>query len=165
MKANKIILYIFFVALFASCENELDIDPKQTEDASITLGTEGGITNILTGTYALAANGNAYGGRILLYADLLGVSGSLSTTDLRWRGTFGELRQMYIKTMLSDNVIIEGTYSRCYEIINAANTVIENVDKVKDPAKQTRMIGEASFLKSLAYFDLVRFFAKPYVSG
>ncbi|MCC9066125.1 RagB/SusD family nutrient uptake outer membrane protein [Flavobacterium piscisymbiosum] len=165
MKANKIILYIFFVALFASCENELDIDPKQTEDASITLGTEGGVTNILTGTYALAANGNAYGGRILLYADLLGVSGSLNTTDLRWRGTFGELRQMYIKTMLSDNVIIEGTYSRCYEIINAANTVIENVDKVKDPAKQTRMIGEASFLRSLAYFDLVRFFAKPYVSG
>jgi starch-binding outer membrane protein, SusD/RagB family len=165
MKANKIILYIFFVALFASCENELDIDPKQTEDASVTLGTEGGITNILTGTYALAANGNAYGGRILLYADLLGVSGALNTTDLRWRGTFGELRQMYLKTMLSDNVIIEGTYSRSYEIINAANTVIENVDKVKDPAKQTRMIGEASFLRSLAYFDLVRFFAKPYVSG
>lgn len=165
MKANKIILYLFFAALFASCENELNIDPKQTEDSSITLSTEGGITNILTGTYALAANGNAYGGRILLYADLLGVSGSLNTTDLRWRGTFGELRQMYIKTMLSDNVIIQGTYSRCYEIINAANTVIENVDKVKDPAKQTRMVGEASFLRSLAYFDLVRFFAKPYVSG
>lgn len=165
MKANKIIIYLFFVALFASCENELNIDPKQTEDASITLGTEGGITNILTGTYALAANGNAYGGRILLYADLLGVSGALNTTDLRWRGTYGELRQMYIKTMLSDNVIIQGTYSRCYEMINAANTVIENVDKVKDPTKQARMIGEASFLKSLAYFDLVRFFAKPYVSG
>nr|WP_199002321.1 RagB/SusD family nutrient uptake outer membrane protein [Flavobacterium sp. ASV13] len=165
MKANKIILYLFFAALFASCENELNIDPKQREDASVTLSTEGGITNVLTGTYALAANGNAYGGRILLYADLLGVSGALNTTDFRWRGSYGELRQMYIKAMLSDNVIIEGTYSRCYEIINAANTVIENIDKVKDPAKQTRMIGEASFLRSLAYFDLVRFFAKPYVSG
>ncbi|MFZ0595756.1 MAG: RagB/SusD family nutrient uptake outer membrane protein [Flavobacterium sp.] len=165
MKANKIILYLFFAVLFASCENELDIDPKQTEDASVTLSTEAGITNILTGTYALAANGNAYGGRILLYADLLGVSGALTTTDLRWRGTYGELRQMYIKNMQSDNVIIEGTYSRCYEIINAANTVIENVDKVKDPDKQATMIGEASFLRSLAYFDLVRFFAKPYVSG
>ena len=165
MKANKIILYLFFAALFASCENELNIDPKQREDASVTLSTEGGITNVLTGTYALAANGNAYGGRILLYADLLGVSGALNTTDFRWRGSYGELRQMYIKAMLSDNAIIEGTYSRCYEIINASNTVIENIDKVKDPAKQTRMIGEASFLRSLAYFDLVRFFAKPYVSG
>jgi hypothetical protein len=165
MKANKIIIYLFFIALFASCENELDIDPKQQEDADITLSTESGVTNVLTGTYALAANGNAYGGRILLYADLLGVSGSLSTTDLRWRGTYGELRQMYIKTMLADNAIIEGTYSRCYQIINAANTVIENIDKVKDPTKQATMIGEANFLKSLAYFDLVRFFAKPYVAG
>ncbi|MCC9071036.1 RagB/SusD family nutrient uptake outer membrane protein [Flavobacterium sp. F-65] len=165
MKTNKIFLYLFFVALFASCESELNIDPKQREDASETLSTEGGVINVLTGTYALAANGNAYGGRILVYADLLGVSASLNTTDLRWRGSFGELRQMYNKTMLSDNVIIEGTYSRCYEIINASNTVIENIDKVKDPNKQAVMIGEANFLRSLAYFDLVRFFAKPYVSG
>lgn len=165
MKANKIILSLFFIALFASCENELNLDPKQTEDATITLSTEAGITNVLTGTYALAANGNAYGGRILLYADLLGVTGALNTTDLRWRGSFRELTQMYNKSMLSSNVIIEGSYSRCYEIINAANTVIDNIDKVKDPDRQAVMIGEANFLRSLAYFDLVRLFAKPYING
>lgn len=163
MRTNKFILFIFFAAFFASCENELDIEPKQREDGTKTISTEGGVTNILTGTYALAANANAYGGRILLYADLLGVTGVLSTTDLRWRGTFGELTQMYNKTMIADNVIIEGTYKRCYEMINAANTVIENIDKVKDPDRQKVMIGEANFLRSLAYFDLVRFFAKPYV--
>jgi hypothetical protein len=165
MKANKLILFIIFAVFFTSCENELNLEPKQREDGSVTLSTEGGVTNVLTGAYALAANGNAYGGRILLYADLLGVSGVLNTTDLRWRGSYGELRQMYIKSMLSSNVIIEGTYARCYEIINASNIVIENIDKVKDPDKQTRMIGEANFLRALAYFDLVRFFAKPYVSG
>ncbi|KAF2514477.1 RagB/SusD family nutrient uptake outer membrane protein [Flavobacterium zhairuonense] len=165
MKANKLILLIIFALFFASCEDELNLDPKQAEDASVTLSTEEGITNILTGTYAIAANGNSYGGRVLLYADLLGVTGSLSTTDLRWRGTYGELRQMYLKTMISNNVIIEGTYSRLYSMINATNTVIENIDKVKDPDKQAVMIGEANFLRSLAYFDLVRFFAKPYVAG
>ncbi|MRX68666.1 SusD family protein [Flavobacterium resistens] len=165
MKANKLILLIIFSVFFASCEDQLNLDPKQAEDASVTLSTEEGITNVLTGTYAIAANGNAYGGRVLLYADLLGVTGSLSTTDLRWRGTYGELRQMYLKTMVSNNVIIEGTYSRLYSMINAANTVIENIDKVKDPGKQAVMIGEANFLRSLAYFDLVRFFAKPYVAG
>ncbi|MFD1602395.1 RagB/SusD family nutrient uptake outer membrane protein [Flavobacterium artemisiae] len=165
MKANKLILLIISAVFFTSCENELDLEPKQREDAEVTLSTEAGVTNVLTGTYALAANGNAYGGRILLYADLLGVTGELNTTDLRWRGSFGELRQMYLKTMYSDNVIIEGTYSRCYSMINAANTVIENIDKVKDPDRQDVMIGEANFLRSLAYFDLVRFFAKPYVAG
>ncbi|WPO78746.1 RagB/SusD family nutrient uptake outer membrane protein [Flavobacterium sp. KACC 22761] len=165
MKANKLILLIIFAVFFTSCEDQLNLDPKQAEDASVTLSTEEGITNILTGTYAIAANGNGYGGRVLLYADLLGVTGTLSTTDLRWRGTYGELRQMYLKTMVSNNVIIEGTYSRLYSMINAANTVIENIDKVKDPGKQAVMIGEANFLRSLAYFDLVRFFAKPYVAG
>ncbi len=156
---------MLFAVFFTSCQDELNVEPRQREDASITLSTEEGVTNVLTGTYALAANGNAYGGRILVYADLLGATGVTATTDFRFRGTFGELRQMYIKKMLADNVIITGTYSRCYEIINAANTVIDNISKVKDPAKQARMIGEANFLRSLAYFDLVRFFAKPYVSG
>ncbi|WP_431242383.1 RagB/SusD family nutrient uptake outer membrane protein [Flavobacterium sp. P21] len=165
MKANKLILLIIFALFFTSCEDELNLDPKQAEDASVTLSTEEGITNVLTGTYAIAANGNSYGGRVLLYADLLGVTGTLSTTDLRWRGTYGELRQMYLKTMVSNNVIIEGTYSRLYSMINATNTVIENIDKVKDPDKQAVMIGEANFLRSLAYFDLVRFFAKPYIAG
>ncbi|MFH7012971.1 RagB/SusD family nutrient uptake outer membrane protein [Flavobacterium sp. FlaQc-52] len=165
MKSNKLIILIVFALFFASCENELDIDPKQREDANVTLSTEAGVTNVLRGTYSIAANGNAYGGRILLYADLLGVTGVTATTDFRWRGTFGELRQMYIKSMLASNVIIDGTYSRCYQIINASNTVIDNIDKVKDPDKRAIMIGEANFLKSLAYFDLVRFFAKPYESG
>jgi hypothetical protein len=43
--------------------------------ASITLNTESGITNILTGTYAIAATGDVYGGRILVAADLLGQTG------------------------------------------------------------------------------------------
>jgi len=165
MKTYKLLLFMIFAVFFASCENELDIEPKQREDAAVTLKTENGVTNVLTGAYALAANGNAYGGRILVYADLLGVTGVLSTTDLRWRGSFVELRQMYLKSMFSDNVIIEGTYAREYEIINAANTVIENIDVVKDADRKAVMIGEANFLRSLAYFDLVRLFAKPYVSG
>ncbi len=165
MKSYKLILFMLFAILLTSCENELDLDPKQTEDSNETINTEEGVTQILTGAYALAANGNAYGGRILLYADLLGVSASDETTDLEWTGTFGELEQMYYKSMLADNVIIQGTYSRCYEIINATNTVIDNIDKVKDQNKQAVMIGEANFLRSLAYFDLVRFFAKPYEKG
>jgi hypothetical protein len=165
MKSNKLILLIVFALFYASCENELDIEPKQKGDANVTLGTEAGVTNVLIGTYALAANKEAYGGRILLYADLLGVTGVTATTDLRWKGTYDELGQMYNKSMLAHNVIIEGTYTKCYQIINATNTVIDNIDKIKDPERKAIMIGEANFLRSLAYFDLVRFFAKPYESG
>jgi hypothetical protein len=63
MKSHKLILLSLAALIFISCENQLELDPKQNEDASITLNTESGITNILT--YAIAATGDVYGGRIL----------------------------------------------------------------------------------------------------
>jgi hypothetical protein len=135
MKSHKLILLSLAALIFISCENQLELDPKQNEDASITLNTESGITNILTG-YAIAATGDVYGGRILVAADLLGQTGVTSTTDLRWRGTFAGLRQFYNKTTLVDNAFSQAIYTRNYEIINAA-TVIENI-KVTDPKNKKR---------------------------
>jgi len=165
MKSNKLILLSLVAILSISCENQLQIDPKQNEDATITLSTESGITNILSGIYATAATGDVYGGRILIAADLLGQTGVTSTTDLRWRGTYAGLRQFYNKSIVVDNTFAQAIYSRNYQIINAANTVIENISKVAVPEKQKTMAAEAAFLRSLAYFDLVRFFAKPYEAG
>ncbi|TDE06865.1 RagB/SusD family nutrient uptake outer membrane protein [Flavobacterium sandaracinum] len=165
MKSNKLILIILFATFFASCDSELEIDPRQNEDATVTLSTESGIMNILTGAYAIAADGDVYGGRILTSADLLAQTGITATTDFRWRGTFAECRQMYSKTMLVNNGFVQQIYTRNYQIINAANIVIENIDKVQDPAKRATMVAEATFLKSLAYFELVRFYAKPFEAG
>lgn len=165
MKSYKFILFILFTAFLVSCENELEIDPQQNQDSDVTLSTEGGITNILNGAYALVADADVYGGRILVAGDLMAQTGVTATTDLRWRGTYGEFRQMYIKAILTDNAFVRQIYQRGYDIINASNIVIENIDKVADPEKQKRMVAEAKFLKSLAYFDLVRFFGLPYEAG
>jgi hypothetical protein len=73
----------------------------------------------------------------------LGQTG-VTSTDLRWRGTFAGLRQFYNKTTLVDNAFSQAIYTRNYEIINAANTVIENI-KVTDPEKQKTMAAEATF--------------------
>ncbi|TRX40842.1 RagB/SusD family nutrient uptake outer membrane protein [Flavobacterium restrictum] len=165
MKSNKLILFTILAVFFASCDNQLEIDPKQREDATITLSTEEGVSNVLTGAYAIAADGDIYGGRILVAGDLMGQTGSTSTTDLRWRGTFADFRQMYNKSLVVSNGIVQQIWATNYEMINACNTVIENISKVADSEKQKTMIAEATFLKSLAYFDLVRFFAKPYEAG
>ncbi|MBF4493235.1 RagB/SusD family nutrient uptake outer membrane protein [Flavobacterium sp. JLP] len=165
MKSYKFILFILFTAFISSCENELEIEPRQNQDSQITLSTETGIINILNGAYAIAADADVFGGRSLVSGDLMAQTGVTSTTDLRWRGTYAEFRQMYTKSVLVDNAFVRQIYARNYEIINAANTVIENVDKVSSEEKRTTMVAEANFLKSLAYFDLVRFFALPYEAG
>ena len=165
MKTIKSIILALSVGFFASCEKELDLQPQQSEDASITLSTEAGISNVLVGAYAHASNGDIYGGRILVAGDLMAQTGVTGSTELRWQGTFAAFRQMYNKTLLVNNGFAEAIYRRQYQIVNAANLVIENISKVSDPARRNVMIGEANFLKSLAYFDLVRFYAKPFVAG
>jgi GMP synthase PP-ATPase subunit len=57
--------------------------------------------------------------------------------------TFAGLRQFYNKTTLVDNAFHRQSI-RNYEIINAANTVIENINKVTDPENKT-MAAEATF--------------------
>lgn len=162
MKTNKIFLFAIVAAIFASCESKLEIDPRQREDASMTLSTEKGITDILTGTYAILATGDIYGGRTQVSADLLAQTGVTATTDFRWRGTFAEFRQMYGKTMVVNNGLVQSIWSRSYEAINSANIVIDNIGLIQDPAQAKIMIAEAKFIQSLVYFDLVRLFAKPF---
>jgi tetratricopeptide (TPR) repeat protein len=162
MKTNKLIIFAILAVFFASCESELEIDPKQREDATTTLSTEKGITDILTGTYAILANGEAYGGPILISADLMAQTGVTATTDFRWRGTYATYKEMYFKTLLVNNSVVQQIWARNYQAINATNVVIENIGLIEDPDKAKTMVAEAKFIQALAYFDLVRFFAKPY---
>jgi hypothetical protein len=162
MKTNKLIIFAILAVFFASCESELEIDPKQREDATVTLSTEKGVSDVLTGTYAILATAESYGGPVQISSDLLAQTGVTSTTNFRWRGTFATYRQMYSKTLLVDNGTVRDIWARSYEAINASNTVIENIGLVQDPDKATIMVAEAKFIQALAYFDLVRLFALPY---
>jgi hypothetical protein len=162
MKTNKIFLLTAVAALFLSCESKLEIEPRQRQDATLALSTEKGITDILTGTYAILASGDIYGGRTQVSAELLAQTGVTATTDFRWRGTFAEFRQMYTKTMVVNNGLVQAIWARNYEAINSANIVMDNIGKISDPAKAKIMIAEAKFIQSLVYFDLVRLFAKPF---
>ena len=162
MKTNKLFLFTLVAAIFASCESKLEIDPRQRQDAALALSTEKGVTDVLTGTYAILATGGIYGGRTQVSAELLAQTGVTATTDFRWRGTFAEFRQMYGKTMLVNNGLVQTIWANSYEAINSANIVIDNIGLVEDPTKAKTMIAEAKFIQSLVYFDLVRLFAKPY---
>lgn len=53
-------------------------------------------------------------------------------------------------------------YVRMYEIINRANSVVENVGAMTtiDATFRDRVVGEARFLRALMYFNLVRMFGE-----
>jgi hypothetical protein len=52
-----------------------------------------------------------------------------------------------------------------YDINNQCNIVLANLEVFDDLSEKEITEGEAKFLRGLAYFDLARLFAKPYISG
>lgn len=69
-----------------------------------------------------------------------------------------------------DNAVLSQIWSDNYGVIRRANDVIDNADKV--PANQIKVmktqnyIAEATFLRALAYFNLIRVFGgRPHVPG
>jgi hypothetical protein len=66
--------------------------------------------------------------------------------------------------MNSSNEDATAQWIDSYEVINIANNVLSALEVV-DEADRDRVEGEALFLRSLMFFDLVRFFAQQYETG
>lgn len=57
---------------------------------------------------------------------------------------------------------VKNYWSRCYNIVYAANIAIELADGMEATPEVNYLKGEALFLKAMAYHSLVRVFARPY---
>lgn len=57
---------------------------------------------------------------------------------------------------------VRSHWSRCYNIIYAANVAVELADGKEQTPEVLYLKGEALFMKAMAYHELVRIFARPY---
>ncbi len=156
----KTIALLVFTLLSVNCETKLDTEPRQAISTEEALSTSENITRLLIGIYAEAAKGESYGGRIHTISELLA-----NHTDLKWNGTFAEPQEFNIKTISTTNSFVQNFWLNSYDISNQTNIVLDKLDLFEDENIKNRNEGEAKFLRALVYFDLVRFFAKPYENG
>jgi starch-binding outer membrane protein, SusD/RagB family len=94
-----------------------------------------------------------------LFAELMAADG-----EITWVGTFNQPREIFGKNILTTNTFVRDNWSGGYYTINVANSVLSAIGKVL-AADQPRVEGEALFIRGAVYFELVRFFAKPYTAG
>lgn len=162
MKTQKILIFfsIFLLsAFFISCEDFLEIDPQQSVDDEAVYTTHEGVVNVLNGVYERVAGPQLYAGTSVLQSELIGNSG-----DLNWIGTFIQYRQWNWKSMDPNDGFIAAKWLRSYQAIDLINNVLENLSIVNEDSR-ARVEGEAKFLRGILYFELVRFYALPYVDG
>jgi len=159
-KLNK--LYIAAVSttlLLGACNKQLDLKPHQSIEQSEAINTEQDVRITLTGAYNRAGLSDLYGGGIFLYPDLLSTQ-----TIISWHGTYQQLTQMSNQSIPIDNSFINATWLDGYEVINQANNVLANLDKVSSGDKD-EIEGEARFLRGMTYFDLARAFGRAWNDG
>lgn len=161
MKSIKyIILGLFGLLFFISCNRELDINPEQSITTEKATSTPENINNILIGAYANTSKSDLFGGNLQMYADLLGDSGYLS-----WFGTYPDLRTIYSKNIISDNVYVRDSWRTAYKVIFGTNLILDNLNIITIENDRKRIEGEAKFLRAINYFELVRYYGKAYIEG
>jgi starch-binding outer membrane protein, SusD/RagB family len=154
-----ILSIVVLLGLFTGCDKYLDLQPSQNIDEKIALTSDENVKLVLQGAYSQFALPGIYGGNLLRNAELMGGNG-----EIKWVGTYIDPRQLFNKTILASNSEVEVQWRDSYKVINITNNILTSLDIIK-AADKGKVEGEALFLRSLMYFDLVRFFADQYNFG
>ncbi|TAE46748.1 MAG: RagB/SusD family nutrient uptake outer membrane protein [Bacteroidetes bacterium] len=156
---NRYISYaLVLLALLAlsGCAEKLNLQPYQSVSEELALSSDGNVKTVLNGAYDALSDGDLFGGNILRNAELLG-----GDNEIAWVGTFNGPREIFNKALITTNGEVESAWTESYQTINVANNVIASLEVVVADDK-SRVEGEALFIRSLLYFELVRYFAPQY---
>jgi hypothetical protein len=153
---KKITIYI--LALYTSlglvsCSKFLDVEPKNNISDDQTIFDKTSSEQAVRGIYSSLASGSYYGTSFQSI-------GYLSGDNIQWTGSQSQVQEFINHNVRSDNSTISSAWTAIYQTINRANIVIAKVPAVQDPlftdAYKNQLVGEAYFIRALAYFDLAR---------
>lgn len=151
LKYNTIIALIA-ISIFTSCEDLLEPDPVNAVSDESPIFDKGSSETALRGVYRQLASSGYYGEN---YVTL----GYFPSGDVKNLTTGGAANLVNVN-FRADDTSFNTSWVAIYATINRANHVISKVPNVEDPllttALKNQYVGEAKFIRALAYFDLAR---------
>ena len=148
----KKIIFLAIAGLLAltSCSDFLDADNKSNVTSDKYFNTEAGFESLVN--YAYAQLKTLYGGSPAMFS---------SGTDLyhRGRNAMPDAGLQSYVGLNPENGSVRTFYTNCYQGIQAANCVVFYANTVVASETLVKLrLAEASFLRSLYYFELVQHF-------
>lgn len=150
---KRIIYIIPFLLLLGSCKKFLETAPQQQVDESQAITNAASAGTATNGMFNLLASNGYYGSNFpaLSY---------LSAGDIQWTGSQADPREITSRLTTAANGYVGSAWTAIYRTISSANYIINKVPGVSDPqfstALRNQYLGEAHFVRALAYFDLAR---------
>jgi tetratricopeptide (TPR) repeat protein len=153
MKRTLFTLSLLGVLSLTSCEKYLDVEPRASISDEKTIFDNASAQTALNGVYAALASGGYYG---TTFQSI----GYLNGDNILWTGSQSQVQEFINHNVSADNSTISGAWSAIYLTISRANQVIAKVPPVTDPllsqSVKDQIVGQAYFIRGLAYFDLAR---------
>ncbi len=157
---------IFLIFFLWSCEDFVEVDPPASELASETV-----FDDVATADAAMAYIYSSLQSRVLVTGDSGGITILMGAyaDELTSYSNYGLADEtFYLNSLQADNATVASLWSEAYNLIYAANSIIEGVtasDALSDTDRD-RLCGEALFVRSYIYYYLIQLFGDiPYVTG
>lgn len=146
--------YSFIALVLFASVGCTKLDPKLYSDLTTAnaYSTESDINAALTGIYADLA---PYPGDGWMYYNGYLVMTTDYTTDMGFSTAAGDPTKLSNFTYDANNRYIRYNWQYMYEVISNANVLLSKIDAIAmDETKKKKIIGQARFLRALAYRDL-----------
>jgi hypothetical protein len=141
------------ILLLSSCKDFLDVAPRDSVSDDATIVDEASAQTAVRGVYRELGD-DAY------YGSLFQTIGYLSGDNIQWTGSQSVIQQFISHSVKADNTNVATVWAGIYSTINRANQVIDKVPGVTDATftqeEKNALVGEAYFIRALAYFDMAR---------
>lgn len=138
---------VFAVSLF-SCNEMLELNPKDSLSSETFWKTEQDARLALTGVYAYMTTSTTYNHARKLWDGL---------SDVAYTGGFSGITLGNIDA--NTGGITSSIYSQCYALISRCNIFLKNVDQIPmDNTLKAQYKGEVQFLRAMSYFTLSEFY-------
>ncbi|OOQ56793.1 RagB/SusD family nutrient uptake outer membrane protein [Mucilaginibacter pedocola] len=153
LKNTKYIATAVLLVTLVSCNKFLDVKPVDSVSDEQTIFDKSSAETAVRGVYRALAADSYYG---VSFPSI----GYLSGDNVQWTGSQSIVQQFIDHNVKSDNATVSSVWLAIYTTINRANYVIAKLPEVNDAtltaAYKNQLLGEAYFVRALAYFDLAR---------
>lgn len=166
MNIKNIKTYILSAALLLSFSSCLDKYPEDSIRMDEAINTVDDIDKLVIGLYDSFKSSALYSGHLTILPDL---QADFVYCVKGYSNTYGDIYRW--NDIKATNPEIESVYAALYGVINTANYLLDNVEKVKANTSDDDLLdkleqyqGEARFARALAYSELIKCFCKAYDS-
>jgi hypothetical protein len=143
---------------FGACEDSLNLQPKSEIGEGVFYKNDQEINLAVISSYNSLQS--------LMQYEWLVTENRSDNTNMNASSSESQdlpMRELDRFVQNSQNIYVEKYWRAAYHTIAMANTILDRIDVVTDPALKNRYEAEARFLRAFSYFRLVRLFGAVFI--